>query len=215
VVLVEPLPVVRTGIRLLIDQRDGIEVLAEAANAGAALGAVAAARRSRLVVLVSLSLSGEVDGYGLLGTLRNLHPTLTLLALGAGADAAAVSRALFVGADGYLDEQAEPDEFIDALARAATDEMVLIGPAASQIGTIAGEIERHSRLGVRLTEREREVLEVAAEGLTARQIATRLGVRERTVTTHLARIYDKLGVSNRIAALRTAERSGLVSIGID
>ena len=55
----------------------------------------------------------------------------------------------------------------------------------------------------------------AAEGLTAREIADRLGVRERTVTTHLARIYGKLGVGNRLAALRLAARSGLVSISQD
>src|SRR5262249_50394612 len=66
---------------------------------------------------------------------------------------------------------------------------------------------------LRLTGREREVLAVAAEGLTARQIATRLGVRERTVTTHLARIYGKLGVGNRLAAVRMAARSGLVTVG--
>jgi DNA-binding NarL/FixJ family response regulator len=57
------------------------------------------------------------------------------------------------------------------------------------------------------------VLVVAAEGLTARQIATRLGVRERTVTTHLARIYGKLGVGSRLAAIRMASQSGLVSVG--
>jgi len=66
---------------------------------------------------------------------------------------------------------------------------------------------------VKLTDREREVLVVAAEGLTARQIATRLGVRERTITTHLARIYGKLGVGSRLAAIRMASQSGLVSVG--
>lgn len=64
-----------------------------------------------------------------------------------------------------------------------------------------------------LTERELEVLSVAAEGLTARQIAERLGVRERTVTTHLARIYRKLGVRSRLAAIRVAAASGLVTVG--
>ena len=54
---------------------------------------------------------------------------------------------------------------------------------------------------------------VAAEGLTARQIALRLGVRERTVTTHLGRIYGKLGVGSRLAAVRLATQSGLVSAG--
>jgi DNA-binding CsgD family transcriptional regulator len=57
------------------------------------------------------------------------------------------------------------------------------------------------------------VLIVAAEGLTARQIADRLGLRERTVTTHLGRIYGKLGVGTRVAAIRAAAISGLVSVG--
>ena len=74
-------------------------------------------------------------------------------------------------------------------------------------------IERRREVEVKLTEREREVLVVAAEGLTARQIATRLGVRERTITTHLARIYGKLGVGSRLAAIRMASQSGLVSVG--
>ena len=54
---------------------------------------------------------------------------------------------------------------------------------------------------------------MAAEGLTAREIASRLGVRERTVTTHLARIYGKLGVGSRLAAIRLAARAGLVTVG--
>ncbi|TMK18315.1 MAG: helix-turn-helix transcriptional regulator [Actinobacteria bacterium] len=82
-----------------------------------------------------------------------------------------------------------------------------------RVGQIADSIELRRDLDVRLTGREREVLAVAAEGLTARQIATRLGVRERTVTTHLGRIYGKLGVGNRLSAIRMAARSGMVSVG--
>jgi DNA-binding CsgD family transcriptional regulator len=57
------------------------------------------------------------------------------------------------------------------------------------------------------------VLKVAAEGLTAREIARHLGVRERTVTTHLGRIYGKLGVNSRVSAVIEAARSGLVTVG--
>ena len=81
------------------------------------------------------------------------------------------------------------------------------------MGSIAQEIERRVESDTRLTVREREVLTVAAEGLTARQIGERLGLRERTVTTHLGRIYGKLGVGTRVAAIRVAARSGLVSVG--
>ncbi len=76
---------------------------------------------------------------------------------------------------------------------------------------IASGLERRRQAEDRLTHREREVLNVAAEGLTAREIADRLGVRERTVTTHLSRIYGKLGVRTRVAAVRVATLSGLVT----
>ena len=81
------------------------------------------------------------------------------------------------------------------------------------MGEIAEGIERSRDAEVRLTEREREVLAIAAQGLTAREMAFRLGVRERTITTHLARIYGKLGVGNRLSAIRLAAQSGLVSVG--
>jgi DNA-binding NarL/FixJ family response regulator len=97
--------------------------------------------------------------------------------------------------------------------QAAAGDVVLVAPSSASIGEIAVGIDRRVELDLRLTEREREVLTVAAEGLTARQIADRLGVRERTITTHLARIYGKLGVGNRLAAIRMAARSGLVSVG--
>src|SRR4029453_696078 len=88
------------------------------------------------------------------------------------------------------------------------EEMVIAGPAAASVGMIAEGIERRRSVGLRLTKREREGLRGRAGGM-----AERLGVRERTVTPHLARIYGKLGVGNRLAALRLAARSGLVSIG--
>ena len=87
------------------------------------------------------------------------------------------------------------------------------GPASGSVGQVAEGLERRREIDVRLTERERQVLSVAAEGLTAREIAGRLGVRERTITTHLARIYGKLGVGSRLAAIRIAARAGLVSVG--
>ena len=95
----------------------------------------------------------------------------------------------------------------------AEGEMVLAGPPAEWVGTIAEGLERRRVVGASLTEREREVLDVAAEGFTAREIAERLGVRERTITTHLSRIYAKLGVGGRFGAIREATRSGLIVQG--
>ncbi len=213
VVLVDPLPVVRAGLALLIDERADMEVLAEAGDAKEALLALGRVRRSRVVVLVGLGLDGERDACWLIRALRERFPSHAVLGLGANADPTAISRALFVGADGFVDKNIDPLRFLQAIRKAAQREMVLEGPSSDAVGEIAEGIERRRELNVRLTEREREVLSVAAQGLTARQIADRLGVRERTVTTHLARIYGKLGVGTRLAAIRSAARSGLVSVG--
>jgi DNA-binding NarL/FixJ family response regulator len=213
VVIVDPFPVVRAGLASTIEGSAGLEVLAQASSADEAIVVVANVRRSRVVVLVAMGLAGEKDSYWLIRTMRERFPGHAILGLGANADPHVVSRALFVGADGFVDKNIELEEFLAAIRSAGNEEMVIAGPAAASVGQIAEGIERRRSVGLRLTKREREVLSVAAEGLTAREIAERLGVRERTVTTHLARIYGKLGVGNRLAALRLAARSGLVSIG--
>jgi DNA-binding NarL/FixJ family response regulator len=213
VVVVDPLPVVRAGLSLLIEDRPDMEVLAEAGTATDGLDVVSRVRRSRVVVLVGLGLTGEHDAFWLIRTLRERFPSHAILGCGANSDPTTISRALFMGADGFVDKNIDPVEFLQSLRRAADREMVLASPASGAVAAIAQGIERRRAFDVRLTEREREVLSVAAEGLTAREIATRLGVRERTVTTHLARIYGKLGVGTRLAAIRLAAQSGLVTVG--
>jgi DNA-binding NarL/FixJ family response regulator len=213
VVLIDPLPVVRAGLGLLIDDRPDMEVLAESGDPIEGLEAITRVRRSRVVVLIGLGLTGEHDSYWLIRTVRERFPSHAVLAVGANSDPTMISRALFVGADGFLDKNIDPIEFLLGIRRAAEREMVLVGPASAAVGEIAEGIERRRDMDVRLTEREREVLAIAAEGLTAKQIAVRLGVRERTITTHLARIYGKLGVGSRLAAVRMAARSGLVTVG--
>ena len=211
VVVVDPLPVVRAGLGMLIEDRQGFEVVAEVGTAGEALEALAT--RHVDVVLVGLGLEGPEDAYWLIRSIRERFPSLVVLACGARADAMTISRSLFVGADGYVDKNVDPLDFLLALRDAAEGEMVLAGPPRELVGPIAEGLDHGAEVSTRLTERERQVLAVAAEGLTAREIATRLGVQERTVTTHLGRIYGKLGVGTRIAALRVATRSGLVSVG--
>jgi DNA-binding NarL/FixJ family response regulator len=213
VVLVDPLPVVRAGLGMLIDDREGLEVVAGAGTSLEALEAIGG--RHVDVVLVGLGLEGPDDAYWLIRTIRERFPSLVVLACGARADAMTISRSLFVGADGYIDKNVDPLDFVHALRDAADGEMVLAGPPGEFVGAIAEGLERRSQVSTHLTEREQQVLSVAAEGLTAREIASRLGVQERTVTTHLGRIYGKLGVGTRVAAIRVAHRTGLVSVGAE
>jgi DNA-binding NarL/FixJ family response regulator len=213
VVVVEPFAVVRAGLVRTIDDAPGLQVLGDAGSADAAIAVLDGIGRSGVVVLVALGLAGDRDAFWLIRALRERFPAHVILGLGANADPQVVSRALFVGADGFLDKNLDLEEFLVGIQRAAEHEVVIAGPAAAAVGQIAEGIELRRNAGSRLTHREREVLAIAAEGITAREIAARLGVRERTVTTHLARIYGKLGVTSRLGALRVAARSGLVSIG--
>jgi DNA-binding NarL/FixJ family response regulator len=213
VVVVDPLAVVRAGLGMLIDDLPDMQVLAEAGSAEECLEAVRRIRRSRLVVLVGLGLPGERDSLWLIGTLRERYPHATILASGAGADATTISRGLSVGADGYLDKGVDPEEFLQAIRQAARGEVVLAGASVDWLSSFADGIDRTRNIESRLTQREQEVLKVAAEGLTSREIARQLGVRERTVTTHLGSIYGKLGVNSRVGAVIEAARSGLVTVG--
>jgi DNA-binding NarL/FixJ family response regulator len=212
VLLADPLPVVRAGLGMLIEDRTDLGVVAETGSAEETLDALARVRHVE-VVLVGLGLEPPHDAYWLIRAIRERFPSIAIVACGARADAMTISRALFVGADGYVDKNVEPLEFVAAIREVASGEMVLAGPPQTLVGAIAEGLERRPETATRLTEREREVLSVAAEGLTAREMAMRLGVQERTVTTHLGRIYEKLGVGTRVAALRVAATSGLVSVG--
>lgn len=213
IVIVEPLGVVRAGIALLVGERPDMEVLAEAGSIDEAVEAVRRIRRSRVVVLVALGMNGGHDSFWLIRALRERLPQAAILACGANAEQVAISRALFVGADGYVDKRADLVEFLQAIRAAARGEMVLVGPPPEWVGQIADGIEQRREVESKLTDRELQVLVAAAEGLTAREIARRLGVAERTVTTHLGRIYGKLGVNSRVGAILTAARSGLVTVG--
>ena len=210
VIVVDPLPVVRAGVALLVEGETGFVVVGQASSAEEAMLALAGAPAGSLV-LVGLGLDGPRDAFWLMESIRVRFPSSVVVAIGARSDAVTISRALFGGADGFVDKDVDPAEFVEAIRAAVSGQMVLAGPPSDWVGAIAGGLERDRSGDAWLTLRERQVLSVAAEGLTAKQIAERLGVRERTVTTHLSRIYNKLGVRTRIAAIRTATAAGLVS----
>ncbi len=211
VVLVDPLHTIRSGVSLLISSEPDMEVLGEAGSGDEALSVLRGLRRkSRIVVIVGLGLAGDHDSFWLIRGVREAYPGMTILAWGADDDQVLISRALFVGADGFAHKRSLSDTFLDGIRRSITGEVVLVGLPPDALGELALGIEQHRDAEQVLTGRELQVLSVASEGLTARQIGRRLGVRERTVTTHLGRIYKKLGASGRDSALATASRHGLV-----
>ncbi len=133
-IVVDPLPVVRAGLAMLIDDRPDMEVLADAGTADEGLEIVSRVRRTRVVVLVGLGISGEHDAFWLIRTLRGRFPSHAILGCGADADAMTISRALFMGADGFVDKNIDAVEFLQSLRRVADREMVLAGPASVTVG---------------------------------------------------------------------------------
>jgi DNA-binding NarL/FixJ family response regulator len=214
VVILDRPSVVRSGISLVIAAEPDMEVTAETPSPEEALAIVARLRGAgSVVVLVSLAIGGEHDALWAIRAFRERFPFVRVLCCGSRGEAVSVSRALLVGADGYLDKETDASRFVEALRRCSGGETVLEGLPENALGAIADAMGRQTGDGDTLSERQRGVLVLAAEGLTARQIATRLGLRERTVTTHLDHIYRRLGVSGRVAAISEGARMGLVAVG--
>jgi DNA-binding NarL/FixJ family response regulator len=213
IVVVDPLPIVTEGLEMFLGSQEGFEILGQANSADQAITRMDALKRfTNVVVLVALETGGEHDAFWLIRQLRERHPTCVVVACSANSMKSSISRALFAGADGYINKRADPLEFMDGLRRAAHGELVLTGLPADWFGDIAEGVAKEGDTRPLLTERERQILLVAAEGLSAREIAQRLSLAERTVTTHLTNIYSKLGVHGRVAAITAAARAGLVAV---
>jgi len=208
--LIHPLAMTRAGLSMLVSSEPGLEVLDDVGASDEALRAIDhLPRKSGVVVVIDVDPATDLDSFSLIRQIRDRFPTLPILAVGATTDEFLISRALFQGADGFCYKNGAPSLFPSAIPRVAGGEVVLEGLEQGAEGALAEAIEKSSAESV-LTRREVEVLSVASEGLTAREIGRRLGMQERTVTTHLGRIYKKLGASGRVAALVAASRQGLV-----
>jgi two-component system response regulator DevR len=214
VVVVDRPSVVSRGLSMVIAAEPDMEIAAEAASADEALALIGRIRQAgQVVVIVGLGLPGEHDALWLVRSLRDQYPTVRVLCSGTRGEAASVSRALLVGADGYIDKEALTERFVEGIRSSIAGEVVLEGLPENALGAIANAMDSQAGAGRVVTERQRSVLALAAQGLTARQIASQLGLSERTVTTHLDHIYRKLGVSGRVAAISEGAKLGLVAVG--
>jgi DNA-binding NarL/FixJ family response regulator len=213
VIIVEPIGIVRMSLRQLFEAVPDIEVIGEAAEADPALELIASLQNhAGVVALLGVELTGEHDSFWLIRAIRDRSPQLSILATGTDLQPGAISQALFMGADGFIHKNSPPERFIEATKRASAGELVLEGLPRGALGGIVERMDQQRAVVPVLTNREQMVLTAAAEGLTAREIGRKLGVRERTVTTHLDHIYRKLGASGRVAALTAAMRLGVLSL---
>jgi DNA-binding NarL/FixJ family response regulator len=199
VLIVDDHPVVRQGLRVLLEVQDGIAVAAEAGDGPAALAL--AAEHVPDVILLDLKLPG-MDGIAVLGELAAQDSPSRVLVLTSMTEPAAAAAALRAGAAGVLYKDVDPDALVRAI-RAVHDGHFLLAPEA------AGSLLRSGRSGGgldALTSREREVLAELAHGRSNREIARALHVSEKTVKTHVSSVLTKLGVADRTQAALVAVR---------
>ncbi|WP_314036522.1 response regulator transcription factor [Dietzia sp. CH92] len=195
--------VVRTGLRALLASDPSIDVIADVADAGAAV------ERCRIgdvdVVLMDLRFSGDATaGVRATARIRELADPPQVLVLTSHDTDSDILGAIEAGACGYLLKDAGPDELLGAVRAAAAGESALSPTVA---GKLMGRLRDPRPL---LTDRETEVLRAVADGATNRQAAASLNVSEATVKTHLVHIFDKLGVTTRTAAVARARELGAV-----
>jgi DNA-binding NarL/FixJ family response regulator len=192
-------PPLRLGLRALLERRPEVQVVAEAGD-----GETALAMLERLqpdVAILDIRLPRR-DGLALAREIRRRGWPIRILLLSAYDDEALIREAMVVGVEGYLLKS----EGLEAIAAAV--QSVARGLTAFSPEILARARGLPERGGGGLTEREREILELVAEGLTNRAIAQRLGLSPRTVEYHLGQILQRLGVSSRAAAAKEAMRRG-------
>jgi two-component system nitrate/nitrite response regulator NarL len=206
VVIADDHPIYREGIAQMVRECPELELLVECATGEQALAAIR--DRQPDVAVLDLRLPDH-DGIEILRRLRADGQTATrVLMLSASDDGASVYGSIAAGAGGYLVKDADRDAICAAVVDVAAGRTVL--PLGLHMG-LADEIRHHEAAStVRLSPREEEVLRLAANGCSSREIASRLIIGTATVKTHFQHIYEKLGVTDRAAAVAEGMRRGIV-----
>lgn len=205
VVVVDDHPFFRDGLSRGLRNSGYVEVIGEAGDGREGLELI----RSQAPDVAVLDYQmPDLDGLDVVHAVtREDLPTRTLV-LSALTDSSVVFRAIQEGASGYLSKEASRAEIVDAVRRIAKGATVV--PAELTAG-LAEQIRRQRQQdGPSLSEREQQVLEGFARGLSIPQLAAELYLGASTVKTHTQRLYDKLGVSDRAAAVAEGMRRGLL-----
>lgn len=209
IIIADDHALIRSGIRLLVETLPGMEVVAEAGDGLQALELIKHHRPD--ILLLDLSLP-SLNGLGLLDRLNNLaeRPDAIVISMHSGPEY--VSRALNAGASGYLLKEAAFDELAAALAE-VTRKRCYLSRALNP------EIVQRFRSGMEggvdplglLTPRQRQILQLIAEGLGTRQISERLYLSVKTVESHRSHLMTRIGIHDVAGLVRFAIRTGLIN----
>jgi DNA-binding NarL/FixJ family response regulator len=197
-------PVVRDGLRAMLATQPDMELVGEAATGTQAVAQARALRPE--VVLMDLQMP-DLDGPAAIATLRERAPEVRVLVLTTYGTDADITRAVAAGATGYLLKDAPREQLFAAIRSAARGEAVLSPSVATRVlGRMRAPAEEA------LSPRELEILQAVARGLSNKDIGRQLYVSEATVKTHLLRVFSKLGVDDRTAAVTVALERGIIRL---
>lgn len=198
VLLADDHALVREGLRRLLEASADIRVAGEAASGDEALARVRA--NDYDVAVLDLSMPG-LSGIDLVRRVKLEKPALRVLVLSMHAEQQYAARALRAGASGYLTKEAAPAQLVAAIRKIAAGGVhITEAAAASLVNDLAGDGPPHTRL----SDREFQVLRLLAAGKTPTEIANELHLSVKTVSTHKARVQEKLGVSGTAELVRYA-----------
>jgi DNA-binding NarL/FixJ family response regulator len=192
IAVVESDPLRFVGFRALFDSESDFELISSS------LPEIASQQNVDLVLLGNRSGQNLFD---LMASLKATRPDLRIIVTGSGMDDETVLKAIASGAKGYVDEAASPTEFVQAI-RIVNEGSVwaprkVLSMFIERVSSSPGRIFPAGR--VTFTDREREVLEMLVVGRSNKEIGAVLGIEERTVKAHVAKLMRKVGVQNRIA----------------
>lgn len=202
-VIADDHPIVRAGLVGLLDDEPGFEVVGQAADGAAAVEVVEETKPD--VVLMDLRMP-VLDGVGATTRLVQSGSTARILILTTYESDDQILAAIEAGASGYLLKAAPQDEIIAGIRSVAEGQTALSPQVAVRL------VERMRQPAAQaLSERELDVLRLVRDGRSNKQIAVALGIGESTVKTHLLRMFEKLGVSDRTRAVTLAMERGLIT----
>lgn len=207
VLLADDHSVVRKGVREFLEEEPDIEVIGEASDGQQAVDL--AVQLTPDVVVMDIKMP-QLSGVDATKRIRSLAPDVRVLALTAFDDDPYIFGLLEAGASGYVLKTAESSELVRAIRAVAAGHSALDPAIAPRL---IARVAQPAPTGETLTERELEVLRLAARGLTNKQIGHDLDISDRTVQNHLANIYGKLGVASRTEAVTAALQRGLFRLG--
>jgi DNA-binding NarL/FixJ family response regulator len=209
VLLADDHQIVRQGLSALINAQTGIEIVGEARDGLELLDMVEKLHPHVVVTDVAMPNLNGVDAAGLI---RKRFPDVQVIILSMHTASSYVIRALRNGALGYVLKSDNIEDVIDAIRSVMSGHRYLSGQVSEQVisSLIAGQ-EPEMDLEKRITNREREILQLVAEGNTNVQISKKLNISSRTVETHRANMMNKLGLSSQADVIHFAIQNGLVS----